>query len=396
MAKAALDFHCSQVAPPPAPIPFSLSLSSPHRHSRFRLCAADCIAVPRLGLRSVPKYRRLIDRAAPASPYATKPSEDGSCYFFRTASKSRELLIGSLIGRYDPLRTSGAWILRLDQEEDFDPAPPSLLINKPKNQWDDEDVDDENVKESWDDEEEPVQELLENEGILSIVTLVPPFIAWKRNVQILLSLFISLSRSLSHPWNAFSAGHVFLQQETKPQQEVEVTATKTGGKGATKKDKQPEAKKVEITNDVLADPVAEKLRQQRLVEEADYKSTAELFAKKGDERSLDNFIPKSENDFLEYAELLSHKIRPYEKSFHYLGLLKDVIRLSMTSLKAADAKEISSSITAIANEKLKAEKEANAGKKKQGAKKKQLHIGRAEDDYDTTGGYDNADDYDFM
>ncbi|XP_042464636.1 eukaryotic translation initiation factor 3 subunit J-like isoform X1 [Zingiber officinale] len=228
------------------------------------------------------------------------------------------------------------------EEEDFDPAPPSLLINKPKNQWDDEDVDDENVKESWDDEEEPVQ------------------------------------------------------QETKPQQEVEVTATKTGGKGATKKDKQPEANKVEITNDVLADPVAEKLRQQRLVEEADYKSTAELFAKKGDERSLDNFIPKSENDFLEYAELLSHKIRPYEKSFHYLGLLKDVIRLSMTSLKAADAKEISSSITAIANEKLKAEKEANAGKKKQGAKKKQLHIGRAEDDYDTTGGYDNADDYDFM
>lgn len=40
------------------------------------------------------------------------------------------------------------------------------------------------------------------------------------------------------------------------------------------------------------------------------------------------------------------------------------MRLSMTSLKAADAKEVSSSITAITNEKLKAEKEANAGKKK--------------------------------
>lgn len=55
-----------------------------------------------------------------------------------------------------------------------------------------------------------------------------------------------------------------------------------------------------------------------------------------------------------------------QKSFHYLGLLKAVIRLSMASLKVADAREISSSITAIANEKLKAEKEANAGKKKQG------------------------------
>lgn len=40
----------------------------------------------------------------------------------------------------------------------------------------------------------------------------------------------------------------------------------------------------------------------------------------------------------------------------------------MTSLKAADAKDIASSVTAIANEKLKAEKEANAGKKKQGKK----------------------------
>lgn len=51
----------------------------------------------------------------------------------------------------------------------------------------------------------------------------------------------------------------------------------------------------------------------RLVEEADYKSTAELFAKKGgDDKTLENFIPKSESDFLEYAELISHKLRPFE------------------------------------------------------------------------------------
>lgn len=50
------------------------------------------------------------------------------------------------------------------------------------------------------------------------------------------------------------------------------------------------------------------------MEEADYRSTAELFAKKGDEKTLDNFIPKSESDFLEYAELISNKLRPYEVS----------------------------------------------------------------------------------
>ncbi|GAY48188.1 hypothetical protein CUMW_109880 [Citrus unshiu] len=98
---------------------------------------------------------------------------------------------------------------------------------------------------------------------------------------------------------------------------------------------------------------------------------------------------------MEYAELISHKLRPYEKSYHYIGLLKAVMRLSMTSLKAADAKDVASSITAIANEKLKAEKEAAAGKKKTGGKKKQLHVDKPDDDIvvDT---YDALDDYDFM
>ena len=50
----------------------------------------------------------------------------------------------------------------------------------------------------------------------------------------------------------------------------------------------------------------------RLVEEADYKSTKELFGKKGDEKTLENFIPKSESDFQEYAELISHKLVPFE------------------------------------------------------------------------------------
>ncbi|TYK22515.1 transposon Tf2-1 polyprotein isoform X1 [Cucumis melo var. makuwa] len=132
----------------------------------------------------------------------------------------------------------------------------------------------------------------------------------------------------------------------------------------------------------------------KLVEEADYKSTTELFRKKGDEKTLDNFIPKSESDFLEYAELISHKLRPYEKSFHYINLLKDAIRLSMVSLKAADAKDVASSITALANEKLKAEKEANTGKKKS-VKKKQLHVEKADDDL-IVNTYDDVDDYDFM
>ncbi|KAA3455576.1 eukaryotic translation initiation factor 3 subunit J-like [Gossypium australe] len=63
---------------------------------------------------------------------------------------------------------------------------------------------------------------------------------------------------------------------------------------------------------------------------------AELFSKKGDDKTLDNFIPKSESDFVKYVELISHKLCLYEKSYHYIELLKAVMRLSFTSLKAAD------------------------------------------------------------
>lgn len=217
-----------------------------------------------------------------------------------------------------------------------DQIPPLLLKEQPKSKWDDEDVDENDVKESWEDDDE--------ETALAPVVKSPSEKAPKKPVV----------------------------------------------KGNEKKGKIVEAVKEEPL-----DPVAEKLRQQRLVEEADYRSTTELFARKDDHKTLDNFIPKSEGDFAEYAELVCHKLRPYEKSYHYIGLLKAVMRLSMTSLKAADAKEVASSITAIANEKLKAEKEANAGKRKTGGKKKQLHVDKPDDDLvvDT---YDALDDYDFM
>ncbi|KAG8491192.1 hypothetical protein CXB51_014304 [Gossypium anomalum] len=86
---------------------------------------------------------------------------------------------------------------------------------------------------------------------------------------------------------------------------------------------------------------------KRLVEEADYKSMIELFSKKGDDKTLDNYIPKFESDFVEYAEHISHKLRPYKKSYHSIALIKAVMRLSLTSLKAADVKDIASLVTVI-------------------------------------------------
>ncbi|KAL2906938.1 Eukaryotic translation initiation factor 3 subunit J [Bienertia sinuspersici] len=220
--------------------------------------------------------------------------------------------------------------------EDWEDEPvPQILKKEPLSNWDDEDVDEDDVKESWEDDDEPAP-------------------------------------------------------APAPAKAPEKPAKKAGTKESVKKGKD-----LKVTEQIPLDPVEEKLRQQRLVEEADYKATTELFSKKGSDKTLENFIPKSESDFVEYAELVSHKLRPYEKSYHYIGLLKAVMRLSMTSLKAADAKEVASSVTAIANEKLKAEKEANAGKKKTAVKKKQLHVDKPDDDL-VVAAYDDADDYDFM
>ncbi|CAH8385175.1 unnamed protein product [Eruca vesicaria subsp. sativa] len=218
------------------------------------------------------------------------------------------------------------------EAEDFQPTPAKVEL---KSNWDDEDVDENDIKDSWEEEDD---------------------------------------------------------EETTPAPVVKPAPKKAvaAAKVVEKKGKSVEAPSKEEP----LDPIADKLRMQRLVEEADYQATAELFGAETEDKRVDIFIPKSESDFMEYAEMISRKLVPYEKSFHYIGLLKAVVRLSVANMKAADVKDVASSITAIANEKLKAEKEAAAGKKKTG-KKKQLHVDKPDDDL-VSGPYDAMDDDDFM
>ncbi|CAN7136514.1 unnamed protein product [Brassica rapa subsp. narinosa] len=216
------------------------------------------------------------------------------------------------------------------EAEDFQPTPAKVEL---KSNWDDEDVDENDIKDSWEEEED--------------------------------------------------------DDEPTPAAVVK-PAPKKAAKVVEKKAKSVE----EPSKEEPFDPIADKLRMQRLVEEADYQATAELFGAKTEAKSVDIFIPKSESDFLEYAEMISRKLVPYEKSFHYIGLLKAVMRLSVANMKAADVKDVASSISAIGNEKLKAEKDAAAGKKKSG-KKKQLHVDKPDDDL-VSGPYGAMDDDDFM
>lgn len=50
-----------------------------------------------------------------------------------------------------------------------------------------------------------------------------------------------------------------------------------------------------------------------------------------------------------------------QKSFHYMSLLKHLSRAVSEPLKGADVKELASTLTVLANEKIKAEKAAEKG-----------------------------------
>ncbi|GJP48613.1 hypothetical protein CLOM_g7904 [Closterium sp. NIES-68] len=187
------------------------------------------------------------------------------------------------------------------------------------------------------------------------------------------------------------------EEEEAPPPSTTTAAAKPKGEKKKKKAEEKGKEKVEeVDDEVLSDPLAEKLRQQRLVEESDFKATKELFGKKKEaERSLDDFLPKSEADFNEFADLIAARITPHSKSFHYVALIKNILRKVEAPLVGKDAKEVSAAAAVIANEKLKAEKEAEKGKKK-GAKKQQLTVDRPEDD-EYKGSYGGPDDeYDFM
>eukprot|EP00899_Mesostigma_viride_P023913 jgi/Mesvir1/4706/Mv05632-RA.1 len=174
-----------------------------------------------------------------------------------------------------------------------------------------------------------------------------------------------------------------------------------------KKKKKDKAAVVLDPENALLDPVEEKLRQQRLVEEADYKATQELFkGTSGAAKSIDDFIPKTLADFQALGELVAAKVTPFEKSLHYLELLKALVRAATAGINSEKVKELGASVTVIANNKLKDEKAAHGeGKKKKTAAakgKKNLNLDaeednlavEADDGWDGEDGYD--DGYDFM
>lgn len=128
---------------------------------------------------------------------------------------------------------------------------------------------------------------------------------------------------------------------------------------------------------------AEKLRRQRMQEEADLQLAKEAFGLTESD-GIDSLQPVTRDDFDNLRKALATKLTACERSPHYMGFLDDLLRDLSLNMEPEDVKRLSSSLNAVANEKVKQQKLKH---KKKGTKKgASLNVGK--DD-----GLVNLDDY---
>merc|ERR1711972_118960 len=169
------------------------------------------------------------------------------------------------------------------ESEDFNP-----IIVKPKtDKWDGEDEDD--VADSWDAEPEEGDKKAEGDG-----------------------------------------NEIKATQRKKKKKLADILAEKEERKEEIEK-KKAEAEK--LRNLTPEEELSEKLKQQRLQEEADLQNAKELFGdtmSSIDTSGLDNIELKSRDDFNSFRRAIVEKMKQYEKSAHYTMFVEDLSRdLSM-------------------------------------------------------------------
>lgn len=97
---------------------------------------------------------------------------------------------------------------------------------------------------------------------------------------------------------------------------------------------------------------AERLRRQKMQEEADLRAAMETFGVKA-EGTIDAIVPVDEKDYENLRKLLVAKLTPNEKSTLYVPFLEDLLRDLAANLEPDDIKKLCSGLNTLANEKIK-------------------------------------------
>lgn len=229
--------------------------------------------------------------------------------------------------------------------ENFEPKLPTTLTNK----WEGEDEDDD-VKESWEDDEEEKKDEEKKE-----ITAPPPSKPKKNK----------LSDKIA---------------EKEKQERLE-------------QEKRLAEKEAALTHE---ERLAEKLRLKKLEEEEDLRVALEtLGVTDGAGGKLDSFHPTNQEEFEEFADLLSKKITIYKAHEEFAGFVEDLFRNITVQMSSLDIKRLKATVDNVYIEKQKTEKSDKNKKAGKGKGKAKL---RVEGDnahlnqYDTYGNYEQ--DYD--
>ncbi|KAL7980227.1 hypothetical protein Chor_001495 [Crotalus horridus] len=192
------------------------------------------------------------------------------------------------------------------------------------------------------------------------------------------------------------------EKEAKP--DAKVTEKKKLAEKIKEREKLQRKKQEEVTKRLEAseeskeltpeEQLADKLRMQKLQEEADLELAKETFGV-SNICGIDTMNPSSKDDFTEFGKLLKEKITQYEKSLYYAGFLEALVRDICISLEVDDLKKISNSLTVLCSEKQKQEKQNKAKKKKKGVVPGGGLKATMKDDLEDYGGYDGGYVQDF-
>lgn len=172
------------------------------------------------------------------------------------------------------------------------------------NKWKDEDLDDD-IKDNWDDEDEEEEVVIEEKP--QPVKKKP----FKERIK--------------------------EKDEKRRQAEAELEAL---------------ANKVRTPEEILAD----KLEQQRLQEESDLMLAKDTFGVGVPSGCLSDVELVTKANFEDFRKLLVDKLATAEKSPLYVGFLETLFRELCVGMEVDDLKRLSSSLSALYNEKIKAQK----------------------------------------
>lgn len=154
-------------------------------------------------------------------------------------------------------------------------------------------------------------------------------------------------------------------------------------------------------------PSLTKEQLEQAQRDADAKHAEDLFGGPVVERKgVDSYVPVNPDDFTELKDRLVKKLRPFEKDEGFVNFVKDLATELSLEMTSDDIRKVSTSLTNVAHEKGRLEREA--AKKTTAKSKKSLKITKKSTGKDdmledfSHGGYDNfsgaadEDAFDFM